>query len=290
MSISHYKKKKKKKTTKRVIIYKKGRDIMNENNQFEPQVQPTTPVPIQTQDTTVTSTPPTIPTSFDPMQNMQSTDEPQKVVEEPKKNNTLGILVFIIGLGLILFGAFGTNLLLKTETTPVDNEKTDTSNKPLLFQVTVNGSTINFPCTKEAFDDTGWSWDEKYAKADIEGGYTTSGGRIGEYPGGVVVSVINKTQETKHIEDCTIDDGTFYNPEDDSNQITFIGGLTFSSTVEEVKEKMEELGYKNPKESPSEDAIYLRYFLEDNPDDYKNYIEFYFNNNIIKSVDIKTAG
>ena len=85
------------------------------NNQIEPQVQPTTPVPTQMQTTTVTTPPPTIPTSFDPMQNMQSTDEPQKVVEEPKKNNTLGILVFIIGLCLVLFGAFGTNLLLKTE-------------------------------------------------------------------------------------------------------------------------------------------------------------------------------
>ena len=256
---------------------------MNNNNQIQQPVQSTNQLLNQTPEQT-------LQTNIDPMQNIQSTEEPQKEEKtSPKKNKTLIILIFILGIALILFGAFGTNQLLndKKETKP---EEKETKEERPLFQVTVNDVKIQFPCTKASFEGTGWSWDERYAKKDLASGYTTSGGRIGKYPGGVVVSVINNTQETKHIEDCIIDDGTFYNPEDGNDKVSFIGGITYTNTLEEIKTKMEELGYKNPKESTSDNSVYLRYFLEDNQDDYKNYIEFYFYNNIMKSVDVRTEG
>jgi len=159
-----------------------------------------------------------------------------------------------------------------------------------LFRVVINDVVISFPCTKDSFKNTGWTWDSKYAKKDLEPGLTTTGGRIGKYPGGVVVTVINKTDKTMHIEDCTIDDGIFYNTGDNTENITFIGGLNYSSTIDEVKTKMQELGYQNHKEKSYENALYLNYYLDDNQSNYANYIEFYFYNNVIKSISINTAG
>lgn len=171
-----------------------------------------------------------------------------------------------------------------------NNTSTKAEASDELFQVNVNGVVINFPCTKEAFKGTGWEWDEKYAKKDLAGNYTTSGGRIGKYPGGVVVTVINDTEETKHIEDCTIDDGTFYNPKDGSENVVFVGGIKYESTLEEVKTIMTSLGYNNPKENVVGDSVFITYYKNDDQNNYKEKVEFQFYKETMQSVSIQTAG
>ncbi len=159
-----------------------------------------------------------------------------------------------------------------------------------LFEVAINNNVIKFPTTKESFVDTGWTWDEKYANKIIDTGYTTTGGRIGKYPGGVVVTVINNSNEQKKIQDCIIDDATFYNPGDNSENVTFIGGLNYDSTEEDVKKTMLNLNYKNAKEKKYDNQSYYDYYMNDDQNNYKNYIEFYFYNGVIKSISIFTSG
>lgn len=153
-------------------------------------------------------------------------------------------------------------------------------------QASYNGVTITFPATKESFNGTGWTWDAKYADTDLANNYTTTGGRIGKYPGGVVVSVVNTSGETKKIQDCTIDTATFYNPKDGSENVTFIGGLDYSSTIDQVKTTMSNLGYNNVDERNYDTANYLKYYKDDNKDNYRDYIEFYYYKDSINSVTV----
>lgn len=179
----------------------------------------------------------------------------------------------------------------ESTTSEKSKEKTDASTQDSsdFTNVTVNGIQIKFPATKESFEKLGWTWSEKYANSDLSSGYITTGGRIGTYPGGVVVSVVNDSSKTKKIQDCTIYAATFYNPKTDSEKVSFIGGLTYNSTVKDVKGKMKSLGYKNPKISKEEKSIYLKYYKDDSYDNYRDYIEFYFYKNSIKSVSISTG-
>lgn len=172
----------------------------------------------------------------------------------------------------------------------VENNNVENKEELSLLEACVNGITIKFPATKENFANTGWTWNENYANKMIDSGYTTSGGRIGSYPGGVVVSVVNNSNEIKKIQDCTIDDATFYNPKDGSSNVTFIGGINYNSTESEVKSTMDLLGYKNVKISNYDTSSYYTYFLNDDQNEYKNKIEFNFYNGVISSISIYTAG
>lgn len=252
--------------------------------------------------------------------NMQQVSQSVSEVNtlKPNKLNNKIVIILIIVL-LILIGVIAYLFLMKsnenntntansrentnnvntdvTNTPQVENKKqVDESNNNVvasvdsIFQASVNNVVIKFPATKESFNGTGWKWDEKYANTDLANGYTTSGGRIGTYPGGVVVSVINNSGVTKHISDCIIDDGTFYNPKDGSKNVTFVGGLNFSSTMEEVKNTMKNLGYNNLKEKKIDDAVYYDYYLDDNQSNYKDYIEFYYFREVLQSIGIYTSG
>lgn len=176
-----------------------------------------------------------------------------------------------------------------------DNEttnqgSTNVSNVSLkINQAQYNNVVITIPATKESFNGTNWTWDSKYAKRDLATGYTTSGGRIGSYPGGVVVGVINVSGQTKKIEDCTIDSATFYNPNDGSENVYFIGGINYTSTENDVTTIMSSLGYKNAKVSKYDNSVYYRYFANDDQNNYKNYIEIYFYNSVIKSVTVRAS-
>lgn len=176
------------------------------------------------------------------------------------------------------------------ENNVVENNNVENKEELSLLEACVNGITIKFPATKENFANTGWTWNENYANKMIDSGYTTSGGRIGSYPGGVVVSVVNNSNEIKKIQDCTIDDATFYNPKDGSSNVTFIGGINYNSTESEVKSTMDLLGYKNVKISNYDTSSYYTYFLNDDQNEYKNKIEFNFYNGVISSISIYTAG
>lgn len=269
---------------------------------------------------------PNVPNSVPiPNQNTNMNQTNPNPMPSPKKNNTLVIvliavmLVVIVGAILLFTGVFNkdetpnkenetNNTEEKKEeeeiTPPENNDSTTTEEQennntevpPTTSEITkisqanVKGTLISFPATKESFKNTGWVWDENYAKKDLATGYTTSGGRIGTYPGGVVVSVINNSGTTKKIEDCVIDDAYFYNPKDGSEDVTFIGGITYSSKEKDVKSKMASLGFKNPKISNYDKANYYEYYLDDDQNNFKDYIQFYFYDGVLNYVAIITSG
>ncbi len=227
------------------------------------------------------------------------------------KNKTLilGIiilLILLIGIGVISIinyqrkqnETIHQNEIVEEEENSVENIEQEEVNKSSeeteqqinqLFQVKINNNIINFPCTKEDFKKVGWEFDSDKGKNQIAPNNSTTGGRIGSYPGGVVITVINKTNKTQNIEDCDIISGDFYNPGDGSENVYFIGELNYTSTIEEVRSKMISLGYNNVKEKTYETAVYLKYYLDDNQSNSRDYIEFYFNKDNIKMISISTS-
>ena len=179
-------------------------------------------------------------------------------------------------------------IIEENNTNKEDNANTvDVSLK--INQAKYNNVVITFPATKESFNGTNWSWDSSYAKKDLATGFTTSGGRIGSYPGGVVVGVINKSGQTKKIEDCTINSATFYNPKDGSENVYFIGGLNYTSTESDVTNTMTSLGYKNVKTTTYDRSSFYRYYLDDDKNNYRDYIEFYFFDKTVYSITVNTS-
>lgn len=174
-----------------------------------------------------------------------------------------------------------------TTTTTTTVAPSNPQNSSLAWnEASYKGVTIKAPATKESFNGTGWTWDEDKKDLELKTGYTTSGGRIGEYPGGVVVGIQNTSGETKKYQDCIIDSLTFYNPKDNSENVTFIGGINYNSTIEQVKSIMKNLGHESKlKETDYETSKYLKYNF--NADyEYRDYIEFYYYKDVLQSVTI----
>ena len=254
-----------------------------------------------------------------PNNNMnQSPNMVPPVGNNTNKNNTLIIVIAIV----VVFAIVCIALVMlnnkdendgkaSSDNTPTTNEETikddntDSKDKDTndnkgsssltntkinkISQASYNGVLISFPATKEAFKGTGLTWDEDYAQRDLATGYTTSGGRLGKYPGGISISVVNLSGQTKKIEDCVIDLAIFNNPKDGSENVTFIGGINYNSTKEDVQNTMKSLGYKNVKANDYERSNYYRYFLNDDDHNYRDYIEFYFFDNVLSSVTIRAA-
>ena len=90
------------------------------------------------------------------------------------------------------------NIEEKNDNKTIEQNRINPDSVPLTSNdftyVTVNGIPIKFPATKDSFSATGWKWDEKYATRKLDSGTTSSGGRIGNYPGGVVVGVAVERQ------------------------------------------------------------------------------------------------
>lgn len=212
-----------------------------------------------------------------------------------KKNHNVAALIVIFACLVVAVVYF---LSKRNETptpvpTPTPSEPSNPSENNLndlsLNQASLNGVTFNFPETKTSFNNVGWVWETNYAQNDVEPGIGTNGGRIGTAPGGASVLVINKGTETAHIEDCTIYSATFYNPKDGSENVTFVGGLVYTSTPDDVKTRMTELGYKKVSETTNENTLTLKYFLNDDSTNTNDYVEFYFVDNVVETVTISTA-
>lgn len=238
--------------------------------------------------------------------------------EKGKNNNTI-IIIILIAVALIIgglllggkdennndnkettttkkIGSIKDNYQNKTQKVPTTTTTNkiipNTTQKPendnlALNEAKYNGVTITIPATKESFVGTGWTWDNEYTNTDLDPGYSTIGGRIGEYPGGVTVNVSNNSNTVKKVKDCTIDIAIFYNPEDGSENVSFIGGINYSSTIDEVKQIMSNLGYKNGEEDIYEESTYLTYYKNDDKlNNFASYTEFYFYNGKLDHVTI----
>lgn len=219
---------------------------------------------------------------------------------EKGNNNNIIIIIILIAVGLIVVGLLlggndkekNDNKNTTTTRTTTNNIVPNTTQKPVnselaLNEARYNGITISIPATKESFNGTGWEWNNEYTNIDLEPGYSSVGGRIGEYPGGVTVNVSNNTNSIKKVKDCTINIAIFYNPEDGSEDVTFVGGINYSSTVDEVKQIMTNLGYKNGEEDIYEESTYLTYYKDDdNYNNFTSYTEFFFYNGKLANVSI----
>ena len=257
-----------------------------------------------------------------PMPN-QPVQPNQQTTDQPKKNNKVGsillIVLVVILVGVIAYFVINGNNKKPTgennnpnnvevngpnnnkepennqdETKPNKNNDSNKENSVSTgeeitnyYEVEIDGNRIGLPASKEDFDKVGWEWDPKHAESHLDTGYTTSGGRIGKYPGGVVVSVINNTGELKKISECPIDSMTFFNPKDNSENIKFIGGLDFNSTLDQVKSAMEKLGFKDPKVYEVDKYVTYRYFEDnDSKNNYSSYIEFKFYDDVFNEVTL----
>jgi hypothetical protein len=215
-------------------------------------------------------------------------------VKPAKKNHNLVAIIIIlvciaVSVGVIIFRN-------KSEDTPTPTPTPNQTPTPdvdvnslAINQALVNGIVITFPTTKDSFAPLNWTWDEAYAKNDVEPGASSDGGRIGTAPGGVTVMVTNKNSETKHVEDCSIYSATFFNPKDGSENVTFVGGLGYTSNPEAVKNRMIQLGYTKVSENTAGENTYLRYFLNDDSMNTNDYIEFYFQGNVVQTVTLSVT-
>lgn len=176
------------------------------------------------------------------------------------------------------------------EEQPVEEMPMELSPFPFSFQASVNGTIITFPCTKEAFEPTGLAWDPDYVDIDLATGYTTSGGRIGDNPGGIVVTVVNNTGETRKVPDCVIDDACFYMG--GTEDFVFPGGITRTSTIDDVNGYWAGLGIP-ASAAYNEGSMYTVVYHYLNPDDpynTKNKIKYTFFDGVLDSVYICTDG
>ena len=255
----------------------------------EAPVTPAEPVAPATPETPVT---PEAPAVAPATPETAGTEAPAK-----KKSNLVPIIIILLcvvaGVAIVYFrnkSSEPTPTPTPTPTPQPEPEPTPGGDVTTLSlnQAALNGVTFSFPETKTAFSNVGWTWDANYASNDVAAGTTTNGGRIGTAPGGAVVQVVNKGTEPAHIEDCTIYSATFYNPKDGSENVTFVGGLGYTSNEEAVRAKMTELGYSKVTETPSDNGVTLRYFLNNDTTNTNNYIEFSFVSNTIENVTITT--
>lgn len=223
--------------------------------------------------------------------------EENNIVSKKKNNNKIIIVLLITATAISLFlgGFFVAKNFISNKNNSDEKDikkpkiiKTKDVKKLTLFQVSVNGITISFPSNKYEFEAAGWKWDKEKAKTDLASGYSMPGGRIGEAPGGVVVSVTNLSGKTQVLEDCIIDDGDFYNS-NSKDKVFFVGGLNYNSTEDDVRNTLTNLGYKNVVTRNYENSNYYDYYLDDNKENFKDHISFYFYKGKIKSVSIYTT-
>ena len=215
---------------------------------------------------------------------------------KPKKKigNIIAIVIIILCIVATVFifmNRNGKDKKPENKPSTPSSEKTSTTdgNSIDIKQATFNGVTFSFPTTKAEFESAGWTLDPNFAQVDVAPGSTAPAGRVGNEPGGATIMVANTGSETKHVEDCAIYSATFYNPKDGSENVTFIGGIAYTSSSEDVKNKMVELGYKKYSESSNGNATNLKYFMNDNESYSNDYVEFYFVDNAIETVTINAS-
>ncbi len=214
---------------------------------------------------------------------------------KPKnKGNLIAIIIIILCVIITVFvfvvrGKKDKEPEKKPVTTPTETTPNSDGNSIDIKQATYNGVTFSFPVTKAEFESVGWTLDPNISQTDVSPGSTSSGGRVGNEPGGATIMVANTGSETKHVEDCNIYNATFYNPKDGSENVTFIGGIAYTSSSEDVKNKMVELGYKKYSETSNGNTTNLKYFMNDNESYSNDYVEFYFVDNAIETVTINAS-
>ena len=261
---------------------------------FETPVAPATPVEVAAPATVTPVTPPTgeIPVSDETKASLEAQAAAANGAEaKPAKNkgNLIAIIIIVI---CVVVSATVLILRNKNDNPPTNQNQTrkDVDVSSLAInQAAVNGVVFTFPETKASFDKLNWKWEESYAKNSVEPGSTAEGGRIGNAPGGVSVYVYNKAETAQPIENCHIYNAIFSNPKDGSENVSFVGGLGYTTNPEAAKTRMTELGYTKVSEINNEDHVYLRYFLNNDSANANDYVEFYFINNIVETVTISVT-
>lgn len=229
---------------------------------------------------------------------MNNNDLNQTSSKSTKNNSSVNMLISILVILLLFGGVFIAGKFFinprtkdnKSSDKKIKITKTKDVKKLTLLQVSVNGITISFPSNRNEFEAAGWNLNNENNELDLGSGLSMSGGHIGEKAGGADISFINLSGKTMKLNDCSIDDATFYNSSNKREKIYFVGGLNYNSTEDEIKTTMESLGYKNVEIKKNETEASYSYFLYDKKENSKDYIEIQFNKGKIKTVSVYTSG
>lgn len=162
-------------------------------------------------------------------------------------------------------------------------DKKDVNNLEM-DEVKYNDVLISFSIDYDELEKLNIDLTNDYINNIVEPGKTSKAGRIGKLPGGADIEVINESSFNKKVKDCEVYKATFNNPEDDSERVFFVGGINYKTSEEEVKNIMKNLRYTSVIEETSEEGISLKYFDDDDKDEF---IIFQFSNNILKTVTIQ---
>ena len=218
---------------------------------------------------------------------------PAEPEPEKKRSQVLPIIIIIVCVLGIAGYLLYPKLFKKEEAkpTPTPSEVTPTPDTPTettvpeVNTITFNGNGIVLPADKAVLDTFGWTWSVDTTTTEVQPGDTLTGVKLGSETGGAEVSAKNTGTEVVMLEECKFYSVTFHNPGDGSENVTFVGGLDYSTTPGTLTAKMSELGFTNGKE---ENGVYT-YYKEDNQSNTEDYIAFSFNGDVLTTVTVNSS-
>ena len=257
-------------------------------------VAPETPVAPATPEVAATPVAQEVPVG-DPNMTAPAAAAPEAMPAEPekKKSQVVPIIIIVVCLLGIVAYLIVPKLLNKDEPTPTPtptpvNPDNPTPADPAATEwrsAAVNGDTVTLPADKVQLDVYGWTWGVDTSTTEVQPGETISGVKFGSETGGAEVSAKNTGSEVVMLDECKIFNIVFHNPGDGSENVTFVGGLDYSTTPGTLTAKMSELGFTNGKE---ENGAYT-YYKDDNQSNTEDYIVFSFNGDVLTTVTINAS-
>jgi hypothetical protein len=253
-------------------------------------VAPVTPEVGVTPETPVAPAAPEVPVG-DPNMTVPAAAAPEAMPAEPekKRSQVVPIIIIIVCLVGIVAYLVVPKLLKKDDPTPTPTPNptpvTPEATNLDVSGVTINGTTFNLPVDKVQLDAFGWAWGVDTTTTEVQPGEMATGIKFGSEAGGAEVSAKNTGSEVVMLDDCKIFNMVFHNPGDGSENVTFVGGLDYSTTPGTLTAKMSELGFKNGRE---DNGVYT-YYKGDNQSNAEDYIMFTFNGEVLTTVTLNAS-
>lgn len=160
---------------------------------------------------------------------------------------------------------------------PID--ASNLSADPFSFQVSFDGSAVQFPCAASDLMALGYSFGDK-ADNILENGYFTSASMVLN-DNRIFVGILNISGEDKKFSECTIKSVSVYANYSEGQTIYISNGITFGMTPEDI---MAIYGNEPDYKYESDSYLSLKYEV-----DYANYIEFTFNDESLNEIYINST-
>lgn len=144
----------------------------------------------------------------------------------------------------------------------------------LVFKI--NNDRLKLPLEGKDFEKYNLYLNDFNADSDVTYGASAHTALVGsnkEYTG-IILGLTNNTEEIIKVRDCDID---YISITSEYGKISFINGLDFNSTMDEVENTFDELGYKFGDKTVSKNGnVEYKYFLNDEDNNKEKYIAFNF--------------